>query len=109
MRSLLAVLLLLTFTSLGAVAQPADCASEPTSGPMLPLSLDLGGRPGVPRGVTGQTYVDVPMGPPGLACSGEPRAPPRDILLGEPGNLLGPPSPDLLRGPGTPRVWVDTR
>ena len=90
-------------------AQPADCPAEPSAGPMLPLSLDLGGRPGVPRGVTGQAYVGVPMGGPGVTCGGAPGPPPHDILRGEPGNVLGPTSPDLLRGPGTPRVWVETR
>ena len=90
-------------------AQPADCPAEPSAGPMLPLSLDLGGRPGVPLGVTGQAYVGVPMGGPGVTCGGAPGPPPHDILRGEPGNVLGPTSPDLLRGPGTPRVWVETR
>jgi hypothetical protein len=108
MPSLLAALFLLVLASRGVTAQPADCPTEPLAGPVLPLSLDLAGRPGVPRGVTGQAYVAVPMGPPGIACGNAP-PPPRDILHGEPGNVLGPPSPDLLRGPGTPRVWVETR
>jgi len=90
-----------------AAAQPADCPTEPSAGPVLPLALDLAGRPGVPRGVTGQAYVGVPVGPPGVACADAP-PPPRDILRGEPGSLLGPSSPDLLRGPGTPRVHIDT-
>jgi hypothetical protein len=109
MRLMSAVLLLLVPLVHAAAAQPADCASAPAGGPMLPLSLDLGGRPGVPRGVTGQAYVAVPMDAPGIACQDPPRPPPRDILRGEPGDLLGPPSPDLLRGPGTPRVWVEPR
>jgi hypothetical protein len=113
MRPILAVLLLMLPLVREVAAQPADCASAPAGGPMLPLSLDLGGRPGVPgnvpSGVTGQAYVAVPMGAPGMACQDPPRPPPRDILRGEPGDLLGPPSPDLLRGPGTPRVWVETR
>jgi hypothetical protein len=109
MRSLLAGLLLSVLALHGVAAQPADCQSEPSAGPRLPLSLDLAGRPGVPRGVTGQAYVDVPMGAPGVACGGAPPPPPRDILRGEPGNLLGPPSPDLLRGPGTPRVRVEVQ
>jgi len=90
-----------------AAAQPADCPTEPSAGPVLPLALDLAGRPGVPRGVTGQAYVGVPVGPPGVACADAP-PPPRDILRGEPGSLLGPSSPDLLRGPGAPRVRIDT-
>jgi hypothetical protein len=110
MRSLLAGLLLLVLAPHRIAAQPADCPSAPSTGPMLPLSLDLAGRPGVPHGVTGQAYVGMPMGAPGVACQDEARPPPRDILRGEPdANLLGPPAPDLLRGPGTPRVWVETR
>ena len=52
-----------------ASAQPADCLTAPSSGPMLPLSLDLAGRYGVPSGVTGQAYVAVPMETPGIACA----------------------------------------
>jgi hypothetical protein len=107
---ILAGLLLLVLASFRVAAQPADCPSVPSTEPMLPLALDLAGRPGVPRGVTGQAYVDLPMGAPGVACGGPPPPPPRDVLRGDPGNvLMGPPSPDLLRGPGTPRVWVETR
>jgi hypothetical protein len=75
---------------------------------MLPLSLDLAGRPGVPAGTTGQAYVVVPTVPPGVACRDAPPPPPVDILRGEPGSTFGPPSHDLLHGP-TPRVWVETR
>jgi hypothetical protein len=92
----------------GGAAQTADCRVESPPGPTLPLSLDLAGRPGVPAGTTGQVYVGVPMNPPGVACRDE-RPPPSDILRGEPGNTLGPPTRDLLRGPGTPRVWIETR
>jgi hypothetical protein len=108
MRSLLIGLLLFVLALPRVAAQPADCQSEPATGPKLPLSLDLAGRPGVPRGVTGQAYVEVPIGAPGIACQDAP-PPPSDILRGEPGNLLGPSSPDLLRGPGTPRVRIETR
>jgi hypothetical protein len=108
MRSLLAGSLFMVVALRGVAAQPADCPIEPSAGPMLPLSLDLAGRPGVPNGVTGQAYVGVPMGPPGIACRQVPPLP-RDVLHGEPGGVLGPPSPDLLRGPGTPRVRVEMR
>ncbi|HEX5327187.1 MAG TPA: hypothetical protein VFW75_11010 [Acetobacteraceae bacterium] len=105
-RSLLAVILLLVAGRAGA--QPADCRRPPPDGPRLPLSLDLAGRPGVPSGVTGQAYVQVPVDPPGGYACQERRPPPRDVLRGEPGDVLhGPPSPDLLRGPGTPRVEVE--
>jgi hypothetical protein len=100
--------LLLTMVQGLAAAQQADCPVESSAGPMLPLSLDLAGRPGVPAGTSGKAYVLVPMTPPGVACR-DAAPPPSDILRGEPGSTLGPPSHDLLRGSGTPRVWVETR
>jgi hypothetical protein len=82
-----------------AAAQQADCPTEPSSGGLLPLALNLDGRKsGVPSGTTGQAYVFVPLAPPGVACR-EPPARPADILHGAPG--------DLLRGPGTPHVRVE--
>jgi hypothetical protein len=82
-----------------AAAQQADCPTEPSSGGLLPLALNLDGRrSGAPAGTTGQAYVVVPLAPPGVACR-EPPARPADILRGEPG--------DLLRGPGTPHVRVE--
>ncbi len=84
----------------GAAAQPADCPIEPSSGPTIPLALDLAGRTGVPATTTGQALVAVPLTPPGVACRDAPR-PPVDVLHGEPG--------DLLRGPGTPHVTVEVR
>ena len=67
MRLVLAILMLVA-ASRGAVSQPADCSTEPTSGPTLPLALDLAGRRNVPPGTTGQAYIDVPLTPPGIAC-----------------------------------------
>ena len=86
--------------SISATAQPADCPTEPTSGPLLPLALDLAGRTGVPAGTTGQALVTMPLTPPGIACR-DPQSPPADVLRGEPG--------DLLRGPGTPHVTVEVK
>ncbi len=97
MRSAFALLLLLS-ASCGAAAQPADCPTESSSGPTLPLALDLAGRNGVPFGTTGQAYVTIPLTPPGIACH-DAHPPPSDVLRGEPG--------DLLRGPGTPHVQVE--
>lgn len=86
-------------------AQPADCVAPEPSGPSLPLAVDIGGRPGVPRGMGGEAYVAIPLAPQGYACPPPPL--PRDILHGEPGDVLGgQPSPDLLRGPGQPRVRI---
>ena len=79
-----------------ASAQPADCLTAPSSGLMLPLSLDLARRQGVPSGVSGQAYVAVPMEAPGIACAIPPppadvlRGPPTDVLRGARGNLLNP-------------------
>lgn len=73
------------------LAQAADCPTEPTDGPALPLSLKLPGK-------QGQAYVAIPMTPPGMACADD-AAPPSDVLHGEPG--------DVLRGPGTPHVEVE--
>ncbi len=149
------VLALLVLFARPVMAQPADCAPArsanglPTNGwaadstaaddasvgpggPVLPLAIDVAGRPGVPKGVRGQVYIGVPMGAPastaanqagswtagnaparnapsGNACAYD-RPPPRDVLRGEPSDVLdGPPSPDLLRGPGHPHVEVEIR
>jgi hypothetical protein len=81
----------------GAMAQPADCPARPAPGPSLPLAIELAGRPGVPAGVTGKAFVEVPTHPPqtqhGETECGEQPAP-TDVLGGAPGDLLrGPPSP----------------
>ena len=83
--------LLLLMLASPCLAQPADCPVPPPTGAVLPLWLDLAGRPGVPSGTTGQAIVAVPMIPQGNACHDAP-LPPRDVLR-------GPPSADLLRGP----------
>ena len=100
MRPVFAMVLLVMASS-SAAAQQADCPTEPSSGGLLPLALNLDGRTGgVPSGTTGQAYVVVPLTPPGIACR-DPPARPVDILHGEPGNLL--------RGPGTPHVRVEVQ
>lgn len=99
MRILVPVLLL-TLSPFSAAAQPADCPTEPSSGPMLPFALDLAGRSNVPSGTTGTALLAVPLTPPGIACRDSPK-PPSDVLHGEPG--------DLLRGPGTPHVTVEVQ
>jgi hypothetical protein len=96
MRFLVAALLF--GLPLAAGAQPADCPTEPSSGPVMPLALDLAGRTNVPAGTTGQALIGVPMTSPGMACH-DAAPPPTDVLRGEPG--------DLLLGPGTPHVSVE--
>ncbi len=91
-----------------ASGQQTDCPPAQPGGPGLPLSIDLAGRPGVPSGLTGQVYIQVPSDPPATESCRTERPPPRDVLGGEPGDVLrGPPSADLLRGPGTPHVEVE--
>jgi hypothetical protein len=103
MVRLFAVLLFLL--PIATAAQPADCARAPDDGAVLPLALDLAGRPGVPAGTSGQAFVGIPLGSPGYACHtvGAPQS--DDALRGDAGDVLhGPPSRDLLRGPGEPHV-----
>ncbi|GEM_PF-4775301 len=111
----LPVLFLLLSAQAGA--QSADCApltqappgaSLGGAGPVLPLAIDLARRPGVPRGVSGQVYVDIPIEayrP--LECGGVPPGP-SDVLHGPPGDVLhGPPAANLLRGQGAPVVRME--
>jgi hypothetical protein len=95
MRGLLAFVALVLVAS-GAMAQPADCAARPAPGPAAHVSIDLAGRPGVPKGVNGKALVEAPMQAPQTDC-GEPSAP-SDVLGGEPGDLLrGTPRPAQAR------------
>jgi hypothetical protein len=90
--------ILLGLAASGAMAQPTDCPTQPAPGPSLPLAIDLAGRPGVPAGVTGKVFVEVPTRPPpemerGETECGEQSAP-TDVLGGAPGDLLrGTPRP----------------
>ena len=105
MRFLLPVALL---ACAAAHAQPADCPSEPGPTASIPLDLNLQGLRGVPSGLTGSLYADVPVAPPGgMTCAADPLPPSRDVLAGPPGDVLhGTPAHDLLRG-GMPRVEVE--
>src|SRR5271163_4427237 len=101
------LLVLLVLGSPGANGQPTDCPPEPSGDSGLDLSIDLAGRPGVPSGLTGQVEIQVPTGSPATESCRAEQPPPHDVLGGEPGDVLhGPPSADLLRGPGTPHVEV---
>jgi hypothetical protein len=103
---LVALLLLLARP---VAAQPADCSPAPPTGPDMALGIDLAGRPGVPKGVRGEVYPNLPVGAPaGTDCHDDPPKPLQDVLRGELGDVLGgPPFPDLLRGPGHPHVKVE--
>ena len=67
-----------------ARAQPADCAA-PRPAEAAPLALNLNSVPKLPAG--GQLYVAVPLAQGGKTCA-DPRPPPRDILRGEPRDIL---------------------
>ena len=106
---MLLLVALLLLMARPVAAQPADCSVAPPTGPVMALGVDLAGRPGVPKGVSGKAYPILPTGPPaGTDCHDDPPKPLPDALRGESGDVLGgPPSSDLLRGPGHPQVHVE--
>jgi hypothetical protein len=108
--------LLVMLVSMQAGAQPADCArltqappgTVETAGPVLPMAIDLARRPGVPRGLSGQVYLGVPIAPNGTLECGPAQPGPRDILHGPASDVLhGPAAGNLLRGPGAPVVRME--
>jgi len=103
------VLMLLLGWSRSAIAQPADCPAVAESSSVLPLSVDLARRRGVPPGLTGQAYLDLPIATGRvLECLEPTPAGPLDILHGSPGDVLrGPSSNNLLRGDGQPVVRME--
>lgn len=76
-----------------AGAQPADCAADPQAPApaALPLELNLGGLPGMPRRINGQIYAAIPLAQGGMTCT-DRRPPPRNVLRGEPGDVLHGPA-----------------
>jgi hypothetical protein len=80
---------LVVLASIWLAAAPADCPAVPENNASMPFAIDLAGRPGVPKGVSGQAYLDLPIAPT-VACAGPETKPPSDVLRGEPGNLLKP-------------------
>lgn len=109
MRPLILSLALAGFAH-SAAAQPADCASEPAPTQSVPLTLDLNGLPGVPKGLGGQVYADVPVAPPGgTVCETVPPDLPRDVLRGARGDVLRGNGPrNLLGRSARPRVEIVT-
>jgi hypothetical protein len=86
------IVALLVLLACPAMAQPADCVTPQPAGPVVPMSIEIAGRPGVPAGVQGRARIDVPIGAPaGNACHDE-KPLPRDVLRGDPGDLLAGPS-----------------
>jgi hypothetical protein len=95
----------------GVRAQPADCTPDQAPSATMPLTLDLGGRPGVPRAVRGQVSADVPVAPFGTLCGADNPPLPRDVLHGDqaPGEVLRGNSDggDVLTGRGRGAVYID--
>ena len=73
--------------SIWLVAAPADCVAIPDNIASMPLAIDLAGRPGVPAGVNGKVFLDMPVSPRTTCPAAKP---PTDVLRGEPGDLLKP-------------------
>ncbi len=93
-----------------AGAQPADCTPDPAPQGTMPLFLGLGGMPGVPRGLRGQVEADVPVSPYGTTCQAAEPNLPKDVLHGDPGNLLSGDDPhDVLSGASEGHVYIDVK
>jgi hypothetical protein len=75
-----------------AEAQPVACATTPSTGPVIPFTIDLTRHPGVPKDVGGDAVINLPAGAPAGADCHVDVPLPTDVLA-------GPPSSDLLRGP----------
>jgi hypothetical protein len=80
--------MLFLLASVWLIAAPANCPTAPNSGASLPVEIGLAGRPGVPSGVNGNAYLDLPMEP-HVSCPGAPPSP-SDVLRGQPDDLLNP-------------------
>jgi hypothetical protein len=83
--------MLFVLTSLWLAAAPADCPTQQSSDASLPAAIDLNpGKSGNPSayGPGGQVYLDLPMA--GKEECADVSPPPRDVLRGEPDNLLNP-------------------
>ena len=107
------LLLLLAGTGLArAEPLPADCPPNEAATTDLPLWLDLGGRPGVPRGTGGYVYGDVKVAPDGTTCQAASPQLPSDVLHGDgdPSAVLrGAGRHDLLGGSPSGTVRVEAR
>jgi hypothetical protein len=86
-----------------AAAPPGDCLPNGDSGQMLPMPLDLAGRPSASVGLTGQTFAAMP----GLegGCRGAvPSSLQSTTLRSESADVLhGLPAPDILRRMDEPK------
>jgi hypothetical protein len=112
-----AVLSLLVLAPLvlgAAAAPPGDCAAGADSGQVMPIPLDLTGRPNAPPGdapfgLAGQTFAPQPEPGAGTGCPGPlPSTPLSATLRSESGDVLhGLPMPDSLRPIDEPKRAPD--
>lgn len=95
---------MLRFAMISAALLLAGAAVWAEPGQNLMLELNLGGLPGVPRGVHGQIFVPLPAQPPPQSLASPP--PVGDVLAGPPGDVLHGPPGDPLTGltPRSPDV-----
>lgn len=96
---------MLRFAMISVALLLAGAAVWAEPGQDLMLELNLGGLPGVPRGVKGQIFVPVPAKPPPPQSLASP-PPAGDVLAGPPGDVLHGPPGDPLTGlaPRSPDV-----
>jgi hypothetical protein len=88
-----------------AAAPPGECAPGADDAEVSPAPLDLAGRPGVPDGLTGQTFASLP-GPEGGNDCHSPlwSVSQATTLRGRSGDVLhGLPEPESLRPIDEPR------
>jgi hypothetical protein len=94
-----------------ALAQPADCPAAADQANSMPIYLNLQGRPGVPKGMQGGVFLNVPVGANASNCAPTLPPLPSDILHGNDSDgdtLRGLGGGNLLRGtPPTARVTVE--
>ena len=88
-----------------AAAPPGDCGSAGDPGPVLPLPLDLAGRPGMATGLAGHGFAALPGAGASFDCREVlPNAQQPGTLRSESSDILhGLPAPDILRPINEPR------
>jgi hypothetical protein len=88
-----------------AAAPPADCGSAGDPGPILPLPLDLAGRPDMAAGLAGRGFAPLPGAGSSAGCRETLPTPVQSGTLRSESNdvLHGLPAPDILRPINEPR------
>lgn len=92
-----------------AAAPPAGCLPDAANGQVMPIPLDLAGRPNIPSGLTGQTFAVLPDTLGNNGChSPLPSDAQPSTLRNDSGDVLhGLPMPDSLRPIDQPKRAPD--